>query len=215
MDNEIWKPIPGYDGYEASSIGRIRSWRGRGFAAGRLMATPLILKMTPDKDGYLHVGLRVDGVTKYRIVGRLVLEAFVGPCPEGMECRHFPDNKPANNRIDNLSWSTHLENILDKSAHGTLATGLRNGSYTKPHRRPTGARNGKYTKPERTARGDRNGATKLTVEQVQAIRRLIAGRTMKVAAIARDFGVSSTAIAYIRSGKNWKHIPHDANAFSR
>lgn len=49
----------------------------------------------------------------------LVLLAFVGPCPEGMECRHL-DGNPANNRLDNLCWGTGSENWNDKRRHGTL-----------------------------------------------------------------------------------------------
>ena len=62
-------------------------------------------------------GLRSFGVVtrlKYRrvqvgnqkyFVHRLVLEAFVGNCPEGMECDHIDRNR-SNNRIENLRWIT-------------------------------------------------------------------------------------------------------------
>lgn len=51
--------------------------------------------------------------------GRSVLETFVGPCPEGMECCHFPERDRSNNRLDNLRWDTHHENVLDAVRHGT------------------------------------------------------------------------------------------------
>lgn len=57
------------------------------------------LKPTPNRDGYLFVKIR----GRNRRVHRLVLEAFVGPCPPGMECRHLDDD-PRNNRLDNLAW---------------------------------------------------------------------------------------------------------------
>jgi hypothetical protein len=42
-----------------------------------------------------------------------------------MECRHFPDPDPANNRLDNLSWSTPKQNAADKLVHGTSQRGER------------------------------------------------------------------------------------------
>jgi hypothetical protein len=60
------------------------------------------LKGHVDPQGYVVVLL---GRRKDRLVHRLVLEAFVGPCPEGMECRHL-DGDPANNRRENLCWGT-------------------------------------------------------------------------------------------------------------
>jgi hypothetical protein len=62
-----------------------------------------------------------------RLLGRLVLEAFVGPCPQGMECCHFPDRDPANCRLDNLRWGTSKENTGDQRLHGTLIGGERHG----------------------------------------------------------------------------------------
>ncbi len=60
------------------------------------------------------------------MVHRLVLEAFVGPCPEGKECRHFPDRTRTNNRLENLSWGSHRRNCKDKRIHGTSAAGVKN-----------------------------------------------------------------------------------------
>jgi hypothetical protein len=57
-------------------------------------------------------------------VHRLVLEAFIGPCPPGLECRHL-DRDPSNCRLDNLCWGTPLENNHDKRTHGTERRGER------------------------------------------------------------------------------------------
>lgn len=43
-------------------------------------------------------------------VHRLVLMAFVGPPPAGYVCDH-KDGSPSNNRLDNLEWVTHKENL--------------------------------------------------------------------------------------------------------
>lgn len=54
------------------------------------------------------------------MVHRLMLEAFVGPCPPGMECRHL-NGVADDNRLENLCWGTHLENEMDRRRHGTMA----------------------------------------------------------------------------------------------
>lgn len=77
---------------------------------------------------------------EYHLLHRLVLEAFVGPCPEGMVCRHKNGNSK-DNRLSNLAWGTYEENEKDKHTHGTRHTGenhhnavLRNSDISKIHR---------------------------------------------------------------------------------
>lgn len=53
-----------------------------------------------------------------------------------------------------------------------------------------------------TARGERNAAAKLTESAVMYIRS--SNETHK--ALGRRFGVSHTAIQYVRSRRNWKHV---------
>lgn len=77
---------------------------------------------TYNRYGHQMISVKVDGRHTSRQVHRLVLEAFVGPCPEGMECRHL-DGNPANNHVDNLRWGTHVDNMADRKAHGTNTTG--------------------------------------------------------------------------------------------
>jgi hypothetical protein len=57
-------------------------------------------------------------------VHRLVLEAFVCPCPEGRECCHN-DGDPANNALTNLRWNTRKANIEDSRRHGIKPIGSR------------------------------------------------------------------------------------------
>ena len=103
----IWKPVVGYEGlYEVSSTGKVWSIR-----RGR------VLRPRKKSDGHLKVGLWKAGKGKDKYVHRLVLEAFVAPCPEGMECLHI-DGNPENNRVDNLRWGTRGENMLDRVRHG-------------------------------------------------------------------------------------------------
>jgi HNH endonuclease len=53
-----------------------------------------------------------------RKVHNLMLEAFVGPCPPGMECRHL-DGVRNHNVLSNLVWGTKSENTIDQVKHGT------------------------------------------------------------------------------------------------
>ena len=56
-------------------------------------------------------------------VHQLMLEAFVGPAPNGHVCRH-KDGNGLNNRLENLSWATQQENADDRVRDGAT-TGLR------------------------------------------------------------------------------------------
>lgn len=71
---------------------------------------------------YLTVTLR----ERRRPIHHLVLEAFVGPRPAGMEGCHN-DGDPTNNRLDNLRWDTSKANQADKTKHGTMSRGESNG----------------------------------------------------------------------------------------
>jgi len=85
------------------------------------------LKMSPMRQGK-YVGLtltRADGTQERQYVHRLIAEAFHGPCPDGMVCRHI-DGDRKNNSAVNLQWGTQSENNLDKNNHGTAPLGERN-----------------------------------------------------------------------------------------
>lgn len=74
-------------------------------------------------NGYLYLALWRTGEGQYtRLVHRLVLEAFVGHCPPGMECCHA-DGDRTNNHVANLRWDTRVNNHADKRKHGTNRPG--------------------------------------------------------------------------------------------
>lgn len=118
---ELWRAIPGFEGwYEVSDRGRIRGVdRMVRYGATRLAHAGVILNPShSSKQGYLKVTLHKDGTPKQRSVHRLVLEAFVGPRPTGMVCRHL-NGDHLDNRVENLAWGTQAENIADELKHGT------------------------------------------------------------------------------------------------
>lgn len=116
---ERWLPVVGFEGsYEVSDLGRVRSldrveiWRRtiRGqYIEGERHFKGKILVPTPKEAGHMHVQL---GRNNRFYVHHLVLTAFVGPAPAGMECLHWDDD-PANNVLDNLRWGTRSENLAD------------------------------------------------------------------------------------------------------
>jgi hypothetical protein len=63
-----------------------------------------------EKDG-AHLYVKV-GKSNKQQVHRLVAFAFLGPPPEGHECRHLNGN-PKDNRVENLAWGTRRQNIDD------------------------------------------------------------------------------------------------------
>jgi hypothetical protein len=124
---EKWAPIRGYEElYEVSSLGRVRSLdRESRNRCGTLVKRGKILKPYGSRGngGNRHgIGLYRGGKSKTFAIHRLVLEAFVGDCPPGMECRHI-DGDPSNNRVENLEWSNHSVNMLDRAGHGTVPLG--------------------------------------------------------------------------------------------
>lgn len=118
---EHWRPVAGFDGrYEVSDLGNVRgldryvetrSGRRR-FVRGQLLS-PIL----SGRGDYLTVSLKVDGKQHGRYIHRIVAEAFFGPAPDGMECRHL-NGDGHDNRVANLAWGTHSENVQDTLAHG-------------------------------------------------------------------------------------------------
>lgn len=112
---EEWKPVVGHEGaYEVSNLGRVRSLdRVITTRAGvKKRRKGQLLRPIKQKRGYISV--QIQGT---KLVHRLVLEAFVGPCPEGMETCHRNGVK-TDNRVENLYWGTSSENNDDIVRHG-------------------------------------------------------------------------------------------------
>ncbi|MFJ7990282.1 HNH endonuclease [Streptomyces sp. NPDC096351] len=106
-DTTEWTDVPGYRGYKASRTGQILG------PAGKIMRP---MRMTT---GHLYV---ITGDRRKLWVHHAVLLAFVGPRPDGQECRHL-DGQPTHNHVTNLAWGTRTENMRDKALHGTERRG--------------------------------------------------------------------------------------------
>jgi hypothetical protein len=122
----MFKTIPDFPNYEIDEAGHVFScfFNKRRELTWRRPTWNSISKCW----GYFQVKISGKNGTKLKAVHRLVLQTFVGPCPEGMEARHL-DGSKYNNHLSNLAWGTRQQNSgLDKIAHGTSNRGVRNGS---------------------------------------------------------------------------------------
>ena len=127
---EEWRPVRDWPEYEVSNLGTVRTlprtvMRRNGVSMLVLGRVRSLVRQGGSHENYVGLCLKRPGERKTVYVHRLVLDAFVGPCPEGLECRHFPDPDTSNNRLDNLSWGTRVQNHADKRSHGTSPTGER------------------------------------------------------------------------------------------
>ncbi len=105
---EIWKPVIERPGYMVSNLGRVSSG-------------DKILKLSY-RTGYARIFFYKTGEIKSKLVHMLVMSAFVGPRPSGMQIAHLDGNRK-NNVLSNLKYCTPRENSAHKRGHGTLLMG--------------------------------------------------------------------------------------------
>lgn len=103
-----YMPIVGYERlYEVDNDGRV--WSLNYHHTGERKQ----LRLTPHKHGYLYVTLYKDSRRKTIPVHQLVLNAYLPkPSPE-LEVLH-KNSTPADNRLKNLKWGLHKENLNDQ-----------------------------------------------------------------------------------------------------
>lgn len=112
-----WRPVGGTgERYWVNDYGLVYSVRRPRCAGG-------LLKQWV-RSGYMTVCLNEGRSKSLVLVHRIVVEAFRGPIPLGMEVRHR-DGDAANNSLCNLALGTRTDNERDKAVHGTLLRGER------------------------------------------------------------------------------------------
>lgn len=100
---ETWKPIIGFEDYEVSDCGRVRSFRRKNFQG-------VIMRKGISSKGYETISLYKDGKQYLKLVHRLVAEAFI-PNPFNKETVNHIDCNKTNNHVSNLEWMSKSENI--------------------------------------------------------------------------------------------------------
>jgi hypothetical protein len=121
-DLTVRKEIPGFPGYFVDADGSV--WSRRKLFRPGVAPFWRHMKISIRPDGYGVVGLRPQTNSKVKVfyVHRLMLETFVGPCPEGMIACHN-DGNPRNNTASNLRWDTPANNSQDSVRHGVIPKG--------------------------------------------------------------------------------------------
>lgn len=109
---ETWMPIPNYEDYELSNLGRIR--RGN-----------LIFKLHTSTTGYLKIGLWKNGKLKNKFIHKLLVEMFMGITIDNrFTVIDHKDNNKLNNSLSNLQVITNRHNSIKdknpKSGHSCI-----------------------------------------------------------------------------------------------
>lgn len=123
-----WKDVVGYEGYyKVSNLGRVKSLdriTKRNSNTVRKIKGKMLKPFTP-KNNYKRYSLCKGSYIKNITSHRLVLDAFIGINPGGMQGSHM-DGNPLNNNANNLRWESCSDNNLRKKDHGTNNDGESN-----------------------------------------------------------------------------------------
>lgn len=179
MEEEIWKDIEGYPGYQVSNMGRVKS------LVKAYRREEIILKGSPNTTGYMLVQLYPKPRQRKSLpVHRLVMMTFQpNPVMDELEVNH-KDLDTTNNKMSNLEWVTEKEN----KAHYVASDKFKTVIIKVP-------------------KGEEQHLSKLTDDQVIEIRRLYAANEHGTRKKLREkYGMSEGAIRDILNGKTWKHF---------
>lgn len=165
------RPIPSAIGYGATACGKIISYH-------RL--EPFALKQGDHPQGYKKVQVKTPQGIKNKLVHRLVLEAWVGPCPEGCVTNHKNGDKQ-DNRLENLEYCTQSENMAHSYGYGLSP------------------------KPP-TRKGSECRLSKLTEEKVLALRAETDRKPGYLKRLGAKYGITCPTVSKILLRQTWKHI---------
>lgn len=187
QNKEIWKDIPGFEGYyQVSNLGNIKSLDRITPAKNRWgQDNPRRYKGKPlkpqcSKVGYYVVKLNMRKFSRSYFIHHLVMKSFIpNPDPLRLSNINHKDGNKINNRLENLEWCTPEQN----TRHG-----IKMGLTTVP------------------GKGTNNPRAQLVEKQVHQIRKLYKTGQYTYNQLGDMFGISKHAIADIVLKRNWQHI---------
>lgn len=119
MENEIWKDIPGYEGYyQVSNLGNVKSLSRKVYRKNyHFISKEKILKFRKATQNRPYVDLQKNKKVKRFYVHSLVCLAFIGERPKGYSVCHINGNNQ-DNRLLNLKYDTPRQNQIDVYRYG-------------------------------------------------------------------------------------------------
>ena len=183
---EVWKSILGYENYEVSNMGNVRSLdryitRAIAKGGGLQKCKGRLLKWVISTHKYPRASVQLSkkGHSKRYSVHGLVMIAFVGNPPPDNEINH-KNGKALDNKLSNLEYCTHKENAIHAYKSGLICPP--------------------------SFRGENHGMAKLNDEEVQQIRNMRQTTSLTIREIAKMYKVSKSLIGAIENRKVWRHI---------
>ena len=110
---EIWKDIEGYEGYyQISNLGNVKSLARNVIRSDGVIQPhkERIMDKRVSIDGYYIAKLTVNRKSKSIGIHILVARHFI-PNPDNLPEVNHKDLDRKNNRVDNLEWCTHQDNV--------------------------------------------------------------------------------------------------------
>lgn len=107
MEQEIWKDIPGFPGYQVSNLGQIKSLSR---SCGYYFIKEHLMKPQSDTKGYLRISLSKNNKPKRFFVHRLVAMVFI-PNPDNLPQINHKNEIKFDNRVENLEWCNSSYNM--------------------------------------------------------------------------------------------------------
>ncbi len=164
-----YREVPGFPDYKAGTDGTIWSRKKRARTKSSEKSEVLGPEWRKLKGGWhgkylglqLYRGSDVKSVLRHHVI----LETFVGPCPEGMECCHG-DGIKTNCRLDNLRWDTRGNNNRDRAKHGVGNQGERHPLTSFSESDIREIRNGCKKRGDQTQMAKRFNVSESTIHRI-------------------------------------------------
>lgn len=121
MSQEIWRDVIGYEGlYQVSDKGNVKSLDiMRNGKTKKYLIKGQVLKKSITNWGYHRAALYKDRKRQYFKVHRLVAIAFIDNSEDKPQVNHIDGDK-LNNNLNNLEWSTRIENMQHARTTGLM-----------------------------------------------------------------------------------------------